>query len=659
MTRLAPRKEDIMKWTHLIFTLVGVLSALTVFFLPGCGKDNPTEPSDNSTFESVIANGGVCEVSVPDTVSEELGSATEPMDDGTYWDCVTTTYNVTKVPDESQTFDPSTDIIYPGSLLQGSTLDNNPPDPIIAHRSGGTVYITIVNGSQGVAVDVDEVKGSTIFQAMNTIIQNNSGVIPANFKYNYTEVFSEQELALAMNVSVKTFGSKFSSALKFKRDFSYHRYIVTLDQMMYTMNYDLPSSYSSVFASDVTPQALSAYVGPGNPAAYISQVSFGRRFYMMVQSTSLRNEVEASIKASFNYATKVSGSLDAQYVNNLENVEITAFCQGGDASLALGAVTGGPEDLKRFLTEGGSILTGVPLCYRVRNLLDSKEVKVKITGQYDVKNCTLESYTVPDSVRIAWFRADTLVTLNTSNSVTRWGDAFGRGNDAVRWGSSADYNPVMEVVGGRPSIHFPINVYSYSRGAWPVGDCAFVNTHYRRQNLPGSTGEGLEFDGGELVRSSYTIMAVVQMDLGYFLTGGSSKSLTTGYGTANLWSINHQRPFNSGKYDCAVSVSNPTLQNQLFSMIYDMRDSSLKVFVNGLQRGSTVKGIAPLSEFPDAMFGAWRPTVSNQECAPGWPALNVNPVNIAEVIMLRKALTAEQRKLYEDMLRAKYTLPLE
>jgi hypothetical protein len=104
-------------------------------------------------------------------------------------------------------------------------------------------------------------------------------------------------------------------------------------------------------------------------------------------------------------------------------------------------------------------------------------------------------------------------------------------------------------------------------------------------------------------------------------------------------------------------VSNPTNALQLFTMIYDERDSSLKVFVNGQQRGGTVKGIAPLAAFPDATFGAWRPYLSNQECAPGWPLLNVNPVNISEVIAFKKALTADQRKLYEDALKTKYGLP--
>jgi hypothetical protein len=640
--------------------LFPILVIATLIWFSGCSEDPPaTPPAEPATFQSVITGGGVCPVPVPSEQVTDLGNVGEDRGDGTYWDCVVRSYDVAKVPDECQTFDPSTDIIYPGSLLQGSTLESNPPDPIITRRSGGTVYISIVNGSQGVAVDVAEVKGSTIFQAMNTIIEDNSGVVPANFKYHMAEVFSEEQIALAMNVSVKTFSAKFSGELKFKRDVSYHSYLVTLDQMMYVMNYDLPTSYSSVFATDVKPADLTPYIGPGNPATYISQVSFGRRFYMMVQSTSLRNEVEASIKSTFNYATKISASIDGSYMNSLENVEINAFAQGGDASLALGAVVGGPDELRAFLTEGGSILTGVPLSYRVRNLLDGKEVKVKVTGKYDVKTCVLESYTIPDSVKILWYRADTLVTKDASSVVSRWGDAFGRGNDAIRIGATARLNPVLQDTGGIKSVNFPINIRNWTVRATINQDCWWHNGwfYHSEQDLPGGAGEGLEFDGGAFVNSSFTLMAVVQMQQGYFLTGSASASLTTGYGTANLWSLNNRRPFNSGTYDLAVSVSNPTRQFQLFTMIYDMRDSSMKIFVNGLQRGETVQGIPPLSGFPDATLGAWSPRVSSSNCGPPYPAMDVDPVNIGEIVAFKKALTSDQRKLYEDALKEKYGLP--
>ncbi len=618
-----------------------------------CSKDAPTE-TPAATFESVITSGGVYPTymeAVDSTVSEDVS---DPRPDGTFWNCTVKKYDVTSVPSESQTFDASSDIIYPGSLLQGNSLENDPPNPIIVKRAGGTIYISVVNGSENVSVDIDEVKGSKIYQAMNDIIEANNGVVPANFQYKMQEVSSESQLALALKVSVSTFGNKFSSSLKFKRDESYYSYLVTLDQMMYVMNYDLPTSYGSVFAPEVTPDDLAKYVGSGNPATYISQVSFGRRFYLLIQSTSVRNEVEASLKASFNYATKVSGSVEGTYMNQLENVEISAFAQGGDQSMALAAVTGGSNELRTFLTSGAGIRTGVPLKYKIRNLLDGKELKVKVAGTYDVKDCVIESYTIPDSLKIAWFKADSLVTMNASNVVSKWGDSFGKNNDAIRIGSSAAYNPTLVEADGIKRINFPPCIYQY-RDNW--GSCFAAWRYYSRQNLPGSYGEGLQFDGGSLVNNSYSILAVVQMKEGYFLTGSSASSLTIGYGTTDLWTLNHKRPFNySYTYDQNASVSNPNNYLQLFTMIYNERDSSMRIFVNGNQRGEAKMGIAPLSSFPQAMFGAWCANLSNDRCG-GYNDMHIQPVNISEVIILQRALTSDQRKLYEDQLRTKYNLP--
>ncbi len=634
--------------------LLPLVVVAIVFGLMMCSKDNPTE-TPPATFASVVASGGVYPTymeAVDSVVTQGVG---DPRPDGTYWDCTLTKYDVTSVPPESQTFDPSTDIIYPGSLLQGKSLENDPPDPIVVKRAGGTVYISIVNGSQNVAVDVDEVRGSKIFQAMNDIIDTNIGVIPANFSYTMQEVSSEQQLALALNVSVQTFGNRVSSSLKFKRDESYYSYVVKLDQMMYVMNYDLPTSYSSVFAPAVTPTDLAKYIGSGNPATYISQVSFGRRFYLLIQSTSLRNEVEASLKATFNYATKVTGSFTGTYMNKLENVQVSAFAQGGDASMALAAVTGGPDELRTFLTEGATIRTGVPMKYKLRNLLDNKELRVKVAGNYDVKNCVIESYTIPDSLKIAWFRADTLVTKDASNVVTNWGNAFGNQNDAVLVRPIGGFDPVLQEENGIKRIHFPIDISYWSDYEW-FSHCFVADHYYSRQNLPGWYGTGLEFDGGSLVGSSYSIIAVVQMRYGYFLTGSGTTSLTTGYASPNLWSLSHEPQYVSGHYDLNVSVSNPNNYLQLFTMVYNTRDSSMRIFVNGSQRGETLRGVHPLAAFPDATFGAWCPVSSTENCG-SYTYLPGEDVNISEVMILQKALTSDQRRLYEEQIRTKYNLP--
>ena len=83
----------------------------------------------------------------------------------------------------------------------------------------------------------------------------------------------------------------------------------------------------------------------------------------------------------------------------------------------------------------------------------------------------------------------------------------------------------------------------------------------------------------------------------------------------------------------------------------------MKIFLNGQQRGETEKGKPPLSEFPDATLGAWSPLTDRYICNGPYPDMEVEPVNIAEIVAFKKALTSEQRKLWEDALKDKYGLP--
>ena len=79
---------------------------------------------------------------------------------------------------------------YPGSLLQGRSLGGATPDPISVDRAGGTVTINLLNGSEEVSRTVDEVRYDSVIQAMNDIIDRNTGVLPAAFTYQMSEVQS-------------------------------------------------------------------------------------------------------------------------------------------------------------------------------------------------------------------------------------------------------------------------------------------------------------------------------------------------------------------------------------------------------------------------------------------------------------------------------------
>ena len=81
---------------------------------------------------------------------------------------------------------------------------------------------------------------------------------------------------------------------------------------------------------------MQQYVTPGNPACYISDVTYGRVFYLLVESTSASSSITSSINASFSgVANGPSANINASYLSNLQNLNIKLFALGGDASTTL------------------------------------------------------------------------------------------------------------------------------------------------------------------------------------------------------------------------------------------------------------------------------------------------------------------------------------
>ena len=344
-------------------------------------------PTTGDDPAQVLATGALYPKVQPGDSVLSATASRELREDGA-WSCTTERHSAVDAPDDYATFDPNAEVIYPGVMLQGATLVNATPEPIVVPRAPGTVAINLLNGSTGVAQDVTEVKLSTIAQAINNILAHNTGIVPARFTYTSSEVQSREQLALALGVNVSTFSSSFRSRMSFSTDQQYNRFLVQMTQSYYTVVFDLPNSLHDLIAPGVTGAQLDPYVGPGNPATYISSVTYGRRFFLLIESTSSVTEMKASIQATYDGAV-VSGSLDASatYVRDLKNVNIKVFALGGDQSLATAMFNGDYEAVKAFLTQGADIRTGVPLSYVVRNVLDNSIVNVKVATDYDVKTC--------------------------------------------------------------------------------------------------------------------------------------------------------------------------------------------------------------------------------------------------------------------------------
>lgn len=398
------KKSNIMK--KFAFRILSIAMALLVFST-SCKKEKITTPDmELTTFQAVIDNAGPMPDPAESENSETLGTTTE-MIDGQNWTCTTEQQSIETAGGGNEgfpLFSPNSDVIYPGNLLQGSSLNQGTPKIIAVERAGGTISTDVLDGNIEPDVTVDEIKKSTVTNALNQIIDGSTGVVPANFYMKVKNIQSREQLALELGVDVNSSFVDIESKLGYSSDTQKNTFMVNLNQTFYTMSYDIPTSLDQIFAPSVTPDDLARYVGPGNPATYISSVTYGRIFYMLVESTSSRTEMDAAINASFNgVTTDVDVDMKTDYVAELDELSITVFAYGGEASSSLMTVGETQlDELAALLAEGSDIRTGKPISYVVRSVYDNQIVATQLATTYDVTECVVSGAGSPPPYTEHW-----------------------------------------------------------------------------------------------------------------------------------------------------------------------------------------------------------------------------------------------------------------
>lgn len=374
-----------------VVPIQSIFIVLILLLAFACTKD---EMIDYSSFSSVIASVGAFD-DVPEVENETELSSTESEEtrEGVKWNCTTRTVKAEAAAGGQggfPSYNPNASVIYPGNLLQGASLDQATPDIIAVKRTGGVISTDVIDGSMAPYFEVDEINKSQVTLALNQIVANSTGVIPSNFDFQYYNVQSEEEFAMKARMSVKTMATSFNGRLEFSSEKSYNRYYITLNQSYYTMSYDIPTSLDEVFAPEVVPEDLGKYTGFGNPACYISDVTYGRIFTMLVESTSSVTDMEAAVSGAFRgIGAKVKGEVEVDYFKSLNDLKIQVFAFGGkdDKTLETIGTHGDLNKLVSILAEASDIRTGKPISYVARSVYDNQIVSVKLATEYDVKEC--------------------------------------------------------------------------------------------------------------------------------------------------------------------------------------------------------------------------------------------------------------------------------
>ena len=382
---------------------------LLVILAISCDSENTDSPQPvPDTFEGIIALGGEPE-SFPSARTQDTLSVQEPQSDDQAlevdgkqetqrWVCTEKTLSVTDGTGKYPLFNSQADVIYPGALLQGKTLSDATPAPIVVKRAGGVVSYDLNNGNIQSTFRVDSVQKGAIQQAMNNIISTSGDVVPAAFQLEIEEVNSEEELALEIGLKVKTFTTQVKSNMAFSQDKRYNRFLVKLTQSYYTMSYDLPTSEEEIFHPSVKPEQLALYVQEDNPPTFVSSVTYGRIFYMLVESTASSSEMRANLDVSYGaFKNKAEGEVDVESFKSLSNLKIKVIAYGGDSKGAF-EIAGerSVEDIAGKLAESTDIRAGKPLSYVARSVARPDQiVGTNLSTEYTIVDCELKGIHPP------------------------------------------------------------------------------------------------------------------------------------------------------------------------------------------------------------------------------------------------------------------------
>ena len=375
----------------------------------------------------------------PQTPAEELieGEVTPATASGDYT-CSEQNLSETKQFDKVVAFAANSGTLYPGALVGGESIQTGTLTPKVFDRAPLSFSASLEGVIDGpVSATLEAPSLSTFREAMSEILDAEViGSTPANVAFDIQEVYSEEQLSLALGIDVSWMSGNVSASMDFDQEERNSRFIVNFTQGYYTVDIDPPGRPSHMLDAQVTLEDVQDIVG-GEPPSYVSSVTYGRIVYFAVTSNFSSEELRAALDFGFSGAVvDVDGSVSLTHTEVLSESQITAFILGGNGDIAVQAING-VDELNTFLESGGNYSRespGAPIAYKLAYLADNSPARFSLTTDYDLKECER----VSQNVRVA------LTNLHVTN------DGGDSGNDLeiygwIRgWDDASTAYPFME-----------------------------------------------------------------------------------------------------------------------------------------------------------------------------------------------------------------------
>lgn len=292
--------------------------------------------------------------------------------------------------DKLSVLDPSTDIMFVGSLLDGQSIQEGTYKPVFLSsdyiRKPVTYSVSVQGSNQAISKTISPDLASFRNSMQEIMSANIVGQQPANFTFELEQARSKKEIEMKIKANLK-FSTFFSSVGNYD------------ESQTSTKNYYLLKIYQKFFSADINIPAdgnlfnkPADYTGTVAPV-YISTIDYGRSAYLLIESSYDSSRVYKSLEASFGF-WKIGGgaTVTKEQKEVMDNMKISGTVIGGSSTDAAKTIAG-MQAFHDYVVNSGNMgpdSRGEVIAYKLRNAKDHGIYKTLINGDYYTSDCSAQ-----------------------------------------------------------------------------------------------------------------------------------------------------------------------------------------------------------------------------------------------------------------------------
>ncbi len=325
-------------------------------------------------------------------LTENPTSSEHEITGGPALSCISTKQTLTANPEKIVLFEPNSETLWPGALIQGKTLLNvgSLRELPIKKRARLPITVTILALNNTDIVDLPS--SSTVDSAIAKLISKitDKGDFGSSVSWDQKTTYSSEQAMIELGFSVSHSGLDVSG--KHNQTTSQTSSVVTAAfiQKIFTVHIDNPATPAALFSADMTVQDFIdqeklGRIGRGNTPVMLSSVTYGRILYFSMSYDGSSKELMDAVSASY---AGISGSFDNKHQQVLSNTRMTVSSIGTeDVNFEKLLKTGVLHD---YFGTPMNIRSSKPISYVFLNIKDLSIASMTDTATYVVTECTPE-----------------------------------------------------------------------------------------------------------------------------------------------------------------------------------------------------------------------------------------------------------------------------